>query len=182
MPLSPDVAWMIEQLMRANLAWLAAEIIEAIELPQPVHVTSGDAVDHARLPSAGDDVPGARVEPARAPPADLAEDVERKLDLDDRDQMAVAADILRLRLVDPVRRLREAERIAGRLVAVGRLGEDVRDGIPNASAKPVPIGLDGREGAVPVGAADVEYADRLDKLLLEVAGRQPRSALQGEGG
>lgn len=51
MPLSSDVSVLVRELISANLAWVASEIIEAIELPQPVSVTSGEVKDASPLPS-----------------------------------------------------------------------------------------------------------------------------------
>ncbi len=51
MPLSSDVSVLVRELISADLAWVASEIIEAIELPQPVSVTSGEVKDASPLPS-----------------------------------------------------------------------------------------------------------------------------------
>lgn len=174
MPLSSDVAAIVEELLRADLAWLAAEVIEAIELPQPTHVTSGDAVDHPRLAgfqpgleTKWDVLETARLE---TPPNE-----ERAPDLSDAQQLVLVADILEIRLVQPAYKLAEAERIAGRLEMVGVIRGEGRTDLPRGRSKPVRFHLQALDGRTDTEGIDLQTVGELAVLLREISGRAPKA-------
>ena len=174
MPLSADVSTLVEELIRADLAWLASEIIEAIELPQPVNVTRGDVADQPQISGYQ---PGLETRWDLFPQSgrrEIRPDVERTPILTDAEQLTLTTEIVRLRLVEPVRRLAEAERIAGQIAVAGVVRGQERLETPRRRSKPVAFALDGRDGTALIGTEDLEVVEELAGLLREIAGFAPR--------
>lgn len=177
MPLSSDVSTIVDELIRADLAWLAVEVIEAIELPQPVDVTSGDVADHPQLSGyqAGLEM---RWDTFQSGRREIRPELQSRPDLTDAEQLALATEIVGLRLVEPVRRLAEAERIAGRIAgriaAVGVVRDRGRGEGPRHRWEPVAFSLDGRDGGDPIVSEDLALAEEFAALLVQIAGPAPR--------
>lgn len=175
MPLSPDVNLLVEELIRADLAWLASEIIEAIELPQPVYVTNGDVSDHPQLLGYQAGLEARWDSLLQSGRHEIIPDLERMPELTDAEQLALTTEIVRLRLVEPVRRLAEAERIAGQIAVAGAVRGRERAEVFDISSKAVTFGFSGRDGTTLLNRDDLPAVDKLAKLLNEIAGIEPRS-------
>lgn len=176
MPLSPDVTVLVEELIRANFAWLAAEIIEAVELPQPIHVTSGDVSDHPQLLDYQVGLEAQWDSLLQSGKREFFSDLERTPELTDAEQLALATEIARLRLVEPVRRLAEAERIAGQMAVAGTVRGEEQTEIFDIRSKAVAFGFSGPDGTIPFDPDGLQVVNKLAKLLDEIAGFRPRSS------
>lgn len=118
MELSRDARAIVDALLDENYAWLAGELLEELAAGARPDVTAGDVDDFVLEKSADslEDPLRAKPEPVRRP-YDVAQD--RPAEPIPREKHAAfAISFLRTRLVEPFRRLGEAERIANRLVVL----------------------------------------------------------------
>lgn len=167
MRLSDEVRSVIDVLLDEDYGWLAAEIIERIEASDLPNATAGDVADYPDL-VVRSVVLDAPVEmPVTSSPAEDREAGEPE-PVPQELQLRVAIDQIRLRVVEPIRRLAEAERIAGRLAALPPIGpsERERGGSGAAPFPPRPRFVTfGRDGEVDRPPGDARDADDLASVL-----------------
>ena len=184
MELSPDARAIIDALIDEGYGWLAGELLEQFATGVSPNITAGDA----EFDAGAGDYPTSSKEPLGSKPGRVPWHLEVAQDqpaesISPENQAVFAAAYLRVRLVEPFRRLKEAERIAGRLVALqARRSErqTLRPASQRSTRQPTRFAL---VGGAPVNgdlegdstSATEELADALDAVA-EAAARMERKS------
>jgi hypothetical protein len=118
MEISQDARTIIDALMDEGYAWLAGEPLELFTVGWALDLSAGDAEEISQYASRG---PILSKLPLTTKPAPTYYDAEAIIDpqfvpIEPEQQTEYAIGYLRTRLVEPFRRLADAERIANRIV------------------------------------------------------------------
>lgn len=156
MPVNTDVMQIVQILEEEGFGALAGELLMEINLGREPNVDDGDGAETMKSETSAEDDFDPHGRPSREP-------------IPDDEQLSEAVRFLRLRLVEPVRHLAEAERIAEELVR-----EQNPDGTPQTPRTGTKILFVNPLGDTVAGfvrtesAGEVKSADEIDKILARI--------------
>lgn len=159
MPVNADVMQLVQILEEEGFGALAGELLMEISLGREPNVDDGEGFESMKSDASAEDDFDSHERPSREP-------------IPDDEQLSEAVRFLRLRLVEPVRHLAEAERIAEELVR-----EQNPDGTPQTPRMGTKILFVDPLGDTVAGfvrtesAGELKSADEIDDVLVRIAAR-----------